>query len=97
MKKNNQNLVLLDIRKKEDFAKAHIKGSQLIEFDENSILNVPKNNIVVLVGDSEKQTQTIAEKLRKKNFDAYYLVGGIKSWTMGFYCTNINYVGTDYP
>ena len=97
LKKNNPNLILIDIRKKEDFAKAHIKGSQLMKLDEDTLLDVPKSSTIVLIGDSEHQSRIIAEKLHEKKFDIYYLVGGIKNWSRGFYCTNINYVGKNYP
>ena len=97
MLKTETSLVICDLRKKEDFAKGHIKKSILVKFDEKKLLDVPQNSKIVLVSYDEEQSKKMAAALYSQNIKAYYLIGGIKHWTRGFYCTNISYVGTGYP
>ena len=93
----NNNLVICDLRKKEDFAKGHIKKSILAKFDEKKLLDIPNLSTVVLISKEEEQSKKIAINLRMHDINAFYLIGGIKNWTRGLYCTNISYVGTGYP
>ena len=97
--KSDSSLVICDLRKKEDFAKGHIKKSILVKYDEEKLLDVPPNSDVVLVSYNEKQAKGMASALnRSQNIkNIHYLIGGIKNWTQGLYCTNISYVGTGYP
>ncbi len=97
MVKTDSSLVICDLRKKEDFAKGHIKKSILVKYDEEKLLDVPQNSKPVLVSYSEEQSKKIVIMLRNHNIEAFFLIGGIKRWTQGFYCTNISYVGTGYP
>ncbi|EPA06673.1 rhodanese-like domain-containing protein [Candidatus Nitrosarchaeum limnium] len=94
---NNDELLIYDLRKKEEYAKGHIKKSILIQFDEKNLINASKSSKVVLVSKDEEQSKKVALSLRNQNIDAFYLIGGIKNWTRGLYCTNISYVGTGYP
>jgi len=91
------SLVICDLRKKEDFAKGHIKKSILVKYDEEKLLDVPQNSKIVLVSYDEEQSKKMAAALRSQNIEAHYLIGGIKHWSQGLYCTNISYVGTGYP
>lgn len=91
------NILLIDLRKKEDFAKGHIKGSNILALDEEKILNIPEHTPIILISYEEKQSKIMANTLREKNFETYYLVGGLRNWSRGLYCTNISYVGTNYP
>lgn len=95
--KTKPDVVLIDLRKKEEFAKGHIKGSKILKLDETKILDVPKNSKIILISYYEDQSKTMANKLRSNSFDCYYLIGGLKNWKRGLYCTNISYVGTNYP
>lgn len=97
MSKADSSLIICDLRKKEDFAKAHIKKSIMVKYDEEKLIELPPNSKVVLVSYDEEQSKKMASALRSNNIDAYYLIGGIRNWTRGFYCTNISYVGTGYP
>lgn len=90
-------LLIYDLRKKEDFAKGHIKKSILIQFDEKNLINASNSSKVILVSKDEEQSKKMAISLRNQNINAFYLIGGIKNWTGGLYCTNISYVGTGYP
>lgn len=94
---NNDELLIYDLRKKEDYAKGHIKKSILIQFDEKNLINTSKSSKVVLVSKDDEQSKKVALSLRHQNINAFYLIEGIKNWTRGLYCTNISYVGTGYP
>jgi rhodanese-related sulfurtransferase len=93
---HDNNLVICDLRKKEDFAKGHIKKSILAQYNEENLLDVPKRSKVVLISKDEDQSKKMAIALRSHDIDASYLIGGIKNWSKGFYYTNISYVGTGY-
>ena len=95
--KTDSSVIVCDLRKKEDFAKGHIKKSILAKYDEEKLLDVPQNSKIVLVSYGEEQSKEMAKVLRSHNLDVYYLIGGIKNWMQGLYCTNISYVGTGYP
>jgi rhodanese-related sulfurtransferase len=97
LSKTEPSLIVCDLRKKEDFAKAHIKKSKLAKFDETKLLDVPKNSKIVLVSYDEEQSKKIASVMRTHDIEAYYLIGGIRNYTRGLYCTNVFYVGTGYP
>lgn len=93
---HNDNLVICDLRKKEDFAKGHIKKSVLVQYNEENLLDIPKISKVVLISKDEEQSKKMAIALRSHDIDAFYLIGGIKNWSKGLYYTNISYVGTGY-
>jgi len=95
--KSDGTVAIYDLRKKEDFAKGHIKKSLLVKYDQEKFIDVPKNYKVVLVSYDEEQSKKMATVLRSHGIIAFYLIGGIKNWTRGLYCTNIAYVGTGYP
>ncbi len=93
---HNSNLVICDLRKKEDFAKGHIKKSILVQYNEENLLDIPKLSKVVLISKDEEQSKKMVIALRSHDIDAFYLIGGIKNWSKGLYYTNISYVGTGY-
>ena len=93
---HDSNLVVCDLRKKEEFAKGHIKRSILVQYNEENLLDVPKLSKVVLISKDEEQSKNMANALRSHGIDALYLIGGIKNWSKGLYYTNISYVETGY-
>lgn len=93
---HDSNLVICDLRKKEDFAKGHIKKSMLVQFNEENLLDIPKLSKVVLISKDEEQSKKMASVLRSNDIEAFYLIGGIKNWSKGLYYTNISYVGKGY-
>lgn len=97
MLKHDSSAIACDLRKKEDFAKGHIKKSILVKFDEQKLLDVPQNSKVILVSYDDEQSKKMVPILRNNGINAYYLIGGISGYTRGLYCTNIFYVGTGYP
>jgi len=94
---NHSNLVICDLRKKEDFAKGHIKKSILVQYNEENLLDIPNLSKVVLISKDGEQSRKMTIALRSHDIDAFYLIGGIKNWSKGLYYTNISYVGTGYP
>lgn len=93
---HNTNLVICDLRKKEDFAKGHIKKSTLVQYHEKNLIDIPKFSKIVLISKEEEQSKKMANVLRSNGIEAFYLIGGIKNWSKGLYYTNISYVGTGY-
>ena len=97
MSKADPSLIICDLRKKENFAKGHIKKSILAKYDQEKLLDIPQDSTVVLVSYDDEQSKKMASVLNSHNISVYYLIGGIRCWTQGLYCTNISYVGTEYP
>jgi rhodanese-related sulfurtransferase len=93
---HDNDLVIYDLRKKEDFAKGHIKKSILAQYAEGNLIDIPKLSKIVLISKDEVQSKNMAASLRSNDIEAFYLIGGIKNWSKGFYYTNISYVGTGY-
>ena len=94
---HGDDFIIYDLRKKEDFAKGHIKKSILIQFTEKVLVDTSKSSKTILVSKDEEQAKKMTTTLRSNGINAFYLIGGIKNWSKGFYYTNISYVGTDYP
>lgn len=98
--KKESHLLIYDLRNKSEYCKGHIKGSILvgksIETDEQKIPIVPENTLVVLVGKHEENERHLAELMRSSGDDAYYLKGGIYSWTKRLYFINPVYAETGY-
>ncbi|MGI0056342.1 MAG: rhodanese-like domain-containing protein [Nitrosarchaeum sp.] len=90
------NLMIYDLRKKEEFAKGHIKKSIIMQYNKENLIDVPKLSKIVLISKDEEQSKNMANVLRSHGIDALYLIGGIKNWSKGLYYTNISYVGTGY-
>ncbi len=93
---HDPHLIIYDLRKKEEFAKGHIKNSTPIQYTEENLLDVPKLSKVVLISKDEEQSKKMVNALRSHGIDTFYLIGGIKHWSHGLYYTNISYVGTGY-
>ncbi len=91
---HDNNLVVYDLRKNEEFAKGHIKKSIIAQYTEGNLLNVPKSSKIVLISKDGEQSKKMANALHSSGFDAMYLIGGIENWPNGLYYTNISYVGT---
>lgn len=82
-------LILLDIRPKQDFETAAIKGSvhanvydKLKSNDAGPFngIELLKSQTIVTYCNGGKLSITAAEKLREKGFDAYSLEGGFNEW-----------------
>lgn len=95
--KTDISITICDLRKKEEFAKGHIKKSILVKYAEGSLIDVPKHSKIILISKDNEQSKQMAIALRSHDIDAYYLIGGINNWPYRLYFTNISYVGTGYP
>ncbi|MBS3921851.1 MAG: rhodanese-like domain-containing protein [Nitrosarchaeum sp.] len=93
----DNNIIICDLRKKEEFAKGHIKKSSLVKYAEGSLIDVPKHSKIILISKDDEQSKQMVSALRSHDIDAYYLIGGINNWPYRLYFTNISYVGTGYP
>ncbi|QLH10727.1 rhodanese-like domain-containing protein [Nitrosarchaeum sp. AC2] len=94
--KTDNNIALYDLRKKEEFAKGHIKKSRLVKYVEGRLIDVPKHSKIILISKDDKQSKQITITLRSHDIDVHYLIGGINNWPYRLYFTNISYVGTEY-
>ena len=78
-------LLLFDLRDKENFEKSHIKGSVNAvcntQAKEKIMPKIPKNTKIILISDPESFARETAEMMVSFGLDAYYLDGGISSWT----------------
>lgn len=80
-----EDLFLLDIRRKEDFAKNHIEGSihceweEVLEFIEEDIFPMDKKIIVICY--SGQTAGQVVGILKILGYDAYSLMGGmVNGW-----------------
>lgn len=94
--KTDNNIAIYDLRKKEEFAKGHIKKSRLVKYVEGRLIDVPKHSKIILISKDDKQSKQMTITLRSHDIDANYLIGGINNWPYRLYFTNISYVGTEY-
>ena len=88
---NKENVVVLDVRPKEQREEWQIPGSIYVDaykrLNENdlSVLDevvIPEDATVVTVCAAGRTSNIAANELRKKGMDAYSLDGGMKAWSM---------------
>jgi rhodanese-related sulfurtransferase len=88
---NKENVVVLDVRPKEQREEWQIPGSiyvdayQRLNANDPSVLDevsIPENAIVVTVCAAGRTSKIAANELRKKGIEAYSLDGGMKAWSM---------------
>ncbi|HCC07177.1 MAG TPA: rhodanese-like domain-containing protein [Clostridiales bacterium] len=82
--KNDSNIILLDVRTKEEYIVSHIPGSILIPVD-NIKVEVEakirdKEDIVYVYCRSGNRSQTAATELVKMGYANVYDLGGIQDW-----------------
>lgn len=81
---NRQNAVVLDIRSKEVYQKGHIINALSITpemLKTTKTLEKFKSKPLIVVCGSGNESQKIALQLKKQGYNAYFLSGGIRSWT----------------
>ena len=80
----NEQLLVFDLRLKETYESAHIKGSVHAVCDVNTketiMPKIPKNVKIVLVDDDGKMASDTSAMMRSFGLDAYFLQGGMKQW-----------------
>ena len=77
-------LLLFDLRPKDQFENAHVKGSVHAVCDAQSkqtiMPKIPQNVKTVLISEPEEAARETAQMMRTLGLDAYYLEGGFYSW-----------------
>lgn len=79
---NNENVVLIDLRDKEAFNKAHIINSIQASAEDllQGKMNKYKDKPIILVCPRGLQSSTIAAKLRAQGYQSLVLKGGLTAW-----------------
>jgi rhodanese-related sulfurtransferase len=82
--KNNQQVYILDIRRKEDYEKSFIENSQQCEWLEIGDLiksgNLPKDRDIIVACYTGQSSMQVATLLNMEGYSAYSLVDGIVNW-----------------
>lgn len=81
------DLIILDVRTKEEYNTSHLKDAINIPYDEieNTISGVStdKNKIIMVYCQSGKRALTAVETLVELGYKNVYTFGGINSWEYG--------------
>ncbi|WP_316504349.1 rhodanese-like domain-containing protein [Nitrosopumilus sp.] len=77
-------LLLFDLRPKDQFENAHVKGSVHavcdVQAKQTIMPKIPQNVKIVLISEPEEVTRETAQMMRTFGLDAYYLEDGFYSW-----------------
>ena len=81
----DSNMVILDVRKADEFAEGHIKGAVLIDqfqsdFVEQAQAKLPKDKIIAVYCRSGRRSANAAGKLADVGYRCVNLKGGIIAW-----------------
>ena len=81
----DSNVVILDVRKTDEFAEGHIKGAILIDqfqsdFVEQAKAKLPKDKTIAIYCRSGRRSANAAGKLADIGYKCVNLKGGILSW-----------------
>ena len=77
--KENENILVLDVRSREEFDEEHISGAYNLPYDEiNELIDIDKNTIIFVYCKSGKRSKIAAEQLIKLGYEVYDL-GAFKS------------------
>ena len=81
----DSNVVILDVRKADEFAEGHIKGAVLIDqfqsdFVEQAKAKLPKDKTIAVYCRSGRRSANAAGKLADIGYKCVNLKGGILSW-----------------
>ena len=81
----NPNVVILDVRKSDEFAEGHIKGAVLIDqfqsdFVEQAQAKLPKDKTIAIYCRSGRRSANAASKLADVGYKCVNLKGGILAW-----------------
>ena len=79
------NVVILDVRKADEFAEGHIKGAVLIDqfqndFVEQAQAKLPKDKIIAIYCRSGRRSASAAGKMADIGYKCVNLKGGILAW-----------------
>ena len=81
----DSNVVILDVRKADEFAEGHIKGAVLIDqfqsdFMEQAEAKLPKEKTIAVYCRSGRRSANAAGKLADAGYKCVNLNGGIIAW-----------------
>ncbi|MGI5992830.1 MAG: MBL fold metallo-hydrolase [Methanosarcina sp.] len=79
----NEEMTLLDVRKKEEWDKGHIQGAKHIYVGEleKKLGNVPKESKVIVYCDSSRRSSVAASILKKHGYNnVYNVLGSMAAW-----------------
>ena len=81
----DSNVVILDVRKADEFAEGHIKGADLIDqfqndFVEQAQAKLPKDKIIAIYCRSGRRSASAAGKMADIGYKCVNLKGGILAW-----------------
>ena len=81
----DSNVVILDVRKADEFAEGHITGAILIDqfqsdFLEQAQVKLPKDKTIAIYCRSGRRSANAAEKLADVGYKCVNLKGGIIAW-----------------
>ncbi|SFP07814.1 Rhodanese-related sulfurtransferase [Prevotella sp. tf2-5] len=82
---NDSNVVILDVRKTDEYAEGHIKGAILIDqfqndFVEQAKSKLPKDKTIAIYCRSGRRSANAAGKLADIGYKCVNLKGGILAW-----------------
>lgn len=84
---SKKNVLLIDVRDRNDYNKGHIKGAVNIPFDyfEKNVNNIPHNREIVLYCDMGNTSITCSRILARKGYVVYNLVNGLTKYKGMYY------------
>tara|TARA_B100000586_G_C19853583_1_gene319726 strand:+ start:133 stop:480 length:348 start_codon:yes stop_codon:yes gene_type:complete len=78
---NKEKIIIIDLRKSEDFENGHIINSLNLNLDSIEDKEFNKEQVVVTYSDVESDSISAAKEYVKLGHETvYYLQGGIQSW-----------------
>ena len=82
---NNENIIVFDIRSKNEYESGHIPKSAFTvcnsETQKQIMPKLPKDSTIVLVGDDDQYSSKMVSFMKSAGLDAVYLKDGMSSWT----------------
>jgi len=80
------SVVILDVRKSEEYAESHIKGAILIDQFQNDFMEqakskLPKDKTIAVYCRSGRRSANAAGRLAREGYKPVNLKGGIIAWT----------------
>ena len=83
--RRSENVIILDVRKADEFAEGHIKGAVLIDqfqsdFVEQAKAKLPKDKIIAVYCRSGRRSANAAGILADVGYKCVNLKGGILAW-----------------
>ncbi|HUU49065.1 MAG TPA: rhodanese-like domain-containing protein [Nitrosopumilaceae archaeon] len=81
---NNENIIVFDIRSKNQYESGHIPKSAFAvcnpETQKQILPRLPKDSRIVLVGDNDQYSSKMVSFMKSAGLDAVYLKDGMSSW-----------------